>query len=120
VLENNQQVVALGGGAVVAGENQRMIKEAGCRVVYLSCPAEILYQRIHLDPNTAANRPSLTALGGGLEEVKAKLAEREPIYHRVADLVTDVGRTSPDQAAEEIARWILENKQPQPQTENPQ
>src|SRR5690349_2529590 len=61
-------VVSLGGGAVLREENRKAIRGAGNKVVYLRCEPEVLYQRITGDAATAANRPNLTA-AGGLDEV---------------------------------------------------
>src|SRR3954453_16351136 len=63
-------VVALGGGAVLREENRQAVQTGGHKFVYLRCEPEELVKRIDADPATAATRPSLTGLGGGLEEVE--------------------------------------------------
>ena len=99
-------VIALGGGALGREENRRALKEAGHKVVYLHCEPEELLRRIESDPNTAADRPSLTALGGGIEEIKAVLAEREPVYRSAMTAELDVTHLTPDEAMVRIVRLL--------------
>ena len=75
-------VVALGGGALGREENRMALREKGHKVVYLRCEPEELLRRIRSDPATAANRPNLTHLAGGIEEIRALLAVREPSLAR--------------------------------------
>src|SRR4051812_1385007 len=51
------QVIALGGGAVLREENRRALRDGGHKVIYLKCEPAELHRRIHADPQTAANRP---------------------------------------------------------------
>lgn len=77
-------VLATGGGAVLAPENRRLLRETGV-VVYLSTSIQQQLQRV----GTGRGRPVLKAGGGGvdiarrLEELRA---EREPLYRETADL----------------------------------
>jgi shikimate kinase len=99
-------VVALGGGAVLREENQAVLCAGDHKRIYLRCDPQILLERIEADPNTAANRPHLTGHGGGLEEIKAVLAQREPIYRKVMTSELDVTHLSPDKACAYIARML--------------
>jgi shikimate kinase len=81
-----ERVVAFGGGAILAGSNQAHAHRAGL-VVYLSAPADVLWQRISGDAATATARPDLAA--GGLEEVVTLLDARRPVYESHADLTLD-------------------------------
>lgn len=101
-----EHVVALGGGAVLREENRKAIAEAGHKVIYLRCDPEELHRRIQADPETAANRPALSALGGGIEEIKQKLAEREPIYRSAMTAELDVTNLNPQDATTYIARML--------------
>ncbi len=76
-------VIGLGGGAILREENRTILTAAPHRRVYLRCDATELHRRIHSDPATAANRPSLTHLGGGIEEIQLLLEKREPLYRAV-------------------------------------
>jgi shikimate kinase len=102
-LATRQQcVLALGGGAVLREANRGALANSG-RVVWLTAPPEVLWQRIREDHGTAARRPSLTPQGG-ITEITATLAAREPIYRQCADAVVDTcGRTP-----EEVVGAILE------------
>ncbi|MGB6103403.1 MAG: shikimate kinase [Pusillimonas sp.] len=78
-------VLATGGGAVLASENQRYLKERGM-VVYLRATAEELFRRVARD----RNRPLLqTADPQG--RIRELLTQREPIYESLADLTFDTG-----------------------------
>ncbi len=105
-LENH--VIALGGGAIVNDQTREVIKAAPDTVrLYLSCEPEELCRRIHGDATTTTERPSLTNLGGGVEEIKKVLAERDPIYRDGADHVFDVTHTGIDEAVRHIVAKFL-------------
>ena len=55
------------------------------RTVYLQCSTDTLTQRIRRQPG---DRPSLTGADPA-EEMAVVLAEREPVYRAVADLIVD-------------------------------
>lgn len=101
----HDHVISLGGGAVLRDENRAAIKAGGHKVIYLRCDPEVLYQRIHADPATSANRPNLTA-AGGLDEVKHLLATREPLYRETMTAELDVTNLSPQEAVQYVARLI--------------
>ncbi len=94
-----QQIVALGGGAVMRDENRQAI--AAGYVVCLQASPGSLFARINADETTAARRPNLTA-AGGIEEIKQVLDQRNPVYQRCADLIIDTEEKSPQQVADEI------------------
>jgi shikimate kinase len=106
VLQIPDHVLGLGGGTVMRPRNQQMLKASGGRIIYLRCePAELL-RRVQADERSAQTRPDLTPLGGGIEEIKLKLAEREPVYRRIMDAELDVTSMSPDDALVHIARLL--------------
>jgi shikimate kinase len=90
VIKRENHVISLGGGAVLAEHNRRVIQESGHIVVYLRASADELHRRINADPSTAAQRPSLTRLGGSVQEVRSLLEQREPIYQQVKTMELDV------------------------------
>jgi len=95
-------VIATGGGVILRAENRELLRSSGF-VVWLAAPAELLWDRISIDPTTAARRPNLA--GGGQDEVKALLAVREPLYAATAHATVDASR-SPEQVAGDIlAVW---------------
>jgi shikimate kinase len=104
VAAMSEVVIALGGGAPMREENRKTIKQAGHRVIYLKAEPEVLLQRIQADPDTPASRPNLTEFGGGIEEIKKVLEQREPIYRQMADAELEVTYLTPDEAMVYIVR----------------
>jgi shikimate kinase len=105
-----EHVIAMGGGAMLRPENRRAIAGAGHHVIFLKCDAEELLRRIEGDPATAAMRPNLTALGGGIEEVRKLAAEREPVYRAAMTAEVDVTRLSPEEAVAVVAALVEKNQ----------
>ena len=97
-------VIALGGGAILRPDNQRMIQSSG-HVVWLHGSAELLYQRIASDASTAARRPQLSQRSG-YDEVVEILARREPIYRQLAQLTVHTDHRTPDEVVLEIVDWL--------------
>ena len=105
VCKKRGQVVALGGGTLMEPAAKRAVMEAPDAVrIYLYCSPEELHKRISGDPDSAENRPDLTELGGGVEEIEKVLAERESTYKGVADKVLDVTNLNPDNGV----RYLIE------------
>jgi shikimate kinase len=100
------KVIALGGGAVLREDNRRLLIASAHHRVYLRSEPEELVQRILADPQTAANRPSLTGLGGGIEEVRMLLAAREPLYREVMTVELDVTGLSVERAVAAILNTV--------------
>lgn len=103
IANGNQQIVALGGGAILRADNREVLRRSG-KVVWLKASPELLWSRIEADPTTTARRPNLTSQGG-IEEVRRLLAERTPLYEQSADLALDSDARSPDELADAIAAW---------------
>ncbi len=93
-------VIATGGGVILRPENRELLRRSGF-VVWLAAPAEVLWDRISVDPTTAARRPNLA--GGGLEEVRTLLAARHPHYAATAHARVDAA-FSPEEVADRILR----------------
>ena len=93
-------VVATGGGVVLRPENRELLARSGF-VAWLIASPEAAWQRILADTTTAARRPKLTARGG-LDEVRALIAAREPLYREVADFTTETDGQSPEAVAAAI------------------
>ncbi len=97
-------VIATGGGAVVRAANRQILRETGF-VVWLVASPEAAWARLLADPTTATRRPNLTATGG-VEEVRALIAAREPIYRETADFTVATDALSPEEVADAIlAAW---------------
>lgn len=100
-------VIALGGGSLLAPENRAVVKRLG-KTIWLRAPAAILWARITKDPHTTGSRPDLTA-AGGLGELEATLAQREPQYRAAAHHIMDTMAETPDAIAEAIELWHRAN-----------
>ena len=99
-------VLSLGGGALLRPQNRRAVTSNQHFVVYLRAEVQALHRRIHADTATAAHRPSLTHLGGGIEEIRSVLAVREPIYRQVMSAEIDVSRALPHEVADNIWKML--------------
>jgi shikimate kinase len=106
VSKLQEHVIGLGGGSLGREQNRDLLRSAGHRIIYLRCDANELTRRIQEDPNSDSTRPSLTSLGGGLEEVCQMLSQREPIYRQVMHAELDVTSLSPDEAVVYIVRMM--------------
>ena len=92
-------VLATGGGAVLAAENRRHLRERGF-VVYLETTVEQQMKRLAHD----RKRPLLTA-PDRRERLLRLAAEREPLYRETADLVVESAHGNSSGAA---ARRLLD------------
>jgi len=90
-------VIATGGGAVLAAENRRCLKERGI-VVYLRANGDELYRRVGRD----RNRPLLQT-SDPRARIAALLKEREPLYEEVAHLTLDTGAMP----AQQVVRTLI-------------
>ena len=108
------RVLSLGGGAVMRDATRLAIRRAAGEgrvwAVYLHAAPTVLWSRIASDATSVAKRPALTAGGvaggGGLAEIEAVLARRDPVYRASADAVVEVGELSVEAAARAIlAAW---------------
>ena len=104
VAKLDEHVIALGGGGATRNENVKILRDAGHKMIYLRCEPAELFRRIQLDPNTGTSRPPLTAKGGGIEEIAAVMAQREPAYRAAAQAELDVTHLSVDEALVYVTR----------------
>lgn len=88
VAAERDQVVATGGGAILAAANRAVMREHGT-VIYLRARLESLWERTRHD----TSRPLLATPDprGRLAEL---LAERDPLYREAAHLIVDTGAQS--------------------------
>lgn len=107
IRRQKQQVIALGGGAIISPEVRTMVKRMG-KAVWLQAPAAILHSRLQKDAKAGKVRPELLP-GGGLQEVETKLNERAPLYRAVANHIVDSVSTPPEDIAESIELWLDAN-----------
>jgi shikimate kinase len=99
-------ILATGGGAILRESNRVALARHG-RFVWLRTSAETIHARLRNDATTAARRPSLTGLSE-MEEIRALLGKREPIYAELAKLTLDTeSKSVAELASEIIAAWHL-------------
>lgn len=93
-------MLATGGGAVLNPENRQDLSARGV-VVYLHCSPEQQYARTARD----RNRP-LIETEDPLERLREIMAEREPLYRQVADLVVSTEKRGTSSVVKEICRRL--------------
>lgn len=93
-------VLATGGGAVIRPENRRMLSERGV-VVYLRAPLALLVERTARD----RQRPLLQNTDPR-SKLAALLAEREPLYREIADLIVNTGHRTVRHIVNEIRIFL--------------
>jgi shikimate kinase len=94
----SDDVVALGGGAVLAPETQALL--ASHRVVLVTVTPEAVAPRIG-----DGRRPLVR---GGLPDWERIYAERRPIYEQLARLTVDTSHRPIDLVAQEVAAWATQ------------
>jgi shikimate kinase len=109
LLARGDLVIAAGGGAVLDAQTRRAMRQAGV-VIWLNADPKTLAGRIAADPGTNDNRPNLA--GGGLEEIQALRAAREPLYREVAALVIDTAPLTPAEVVDRIEQWLARDARP--------
>ena len=98
LTSNTSIVLATGGGAVAHEENRKNLRTRGF-VIYLQASVEQLYQRTHRD----RKRPLLQT-EDRRARIAALLAEREPMYQEVADLIVNTDHRTVHQVVKEICQ----------------
>lgn len=104
IVQAPPAVISVGGGAVLHQKNVDALRAVAI-LVWLTAPAEVLYQRISTDPATASSRPPLTQQSG-IEEVMGLLDERSPFYQRASDFQIETVDREPRIIAEDIVRRV--------------
>lgn len=102
----DRSVIALGGGAVLDARNVESLKRNGL-FVWLFAAAETIAARMEKDAATGAERPSLTGKPS-VSETNTIMAEREPLYRSLADLLVDTTLIEADRVAEAILTGLRE------------
>lgn len=110
LARERQQVVSLGGGAVLSEANRDLLRDAG-RCIWLTASPEELFHRLSADPQTHALRPPLTGLTG-LAEIEHLLREREPLYAAVAQHAVATSARTVDQVVESVLAALAEYAAP--------
>ena len=86
--ESDAQVIATGGGAILARENRELMRRRGT-VIYLRAQVDALWERTRHD----TTRP-LLATPDPRATLASLLEKRDPLYREAAHLVVDTGSQS--------------------------
>jgi shikimate kinase len=105
-------ILALGGGAVLDGENVRKLRGRGFWV-WLTADAQTIAGRLQGDAGTGERRPSLTGKNPKAE-IRYLLKEREPAYAGIADCRVDTSGRSVAEVAAEVVRILDEMAEENP------
>lgn len=97
-------VIAPGGGAVLDERNVEALKKNGL-FVWLVADTETIVRRLRKDQTGGAPRPSLSGKPVE-EEVREVLAQREPVYRRIADWTIDTSALTVEEVVESIAQKL--------------
>jgi shikimate kinase len=89
------QVLATGGGAILDPDNVAALRENGI-LIWLTAEPAAIQARLAQDQPRDTNRPSLTGLDT-VQEVRAVLEERAPLYQAAAQMSVDTTRRSVSQ-----------------------
>lgn len=103
LTEADGLVLATGGGAVMVAENRQRLAARGY-VIYLHCSAEQQHTRTARD----RNRPLLDT-PDPLARLQELMAEREPVYRQIADMVVSTERRGTASVVKEILRRLEED-----------
>jgi shikimate kinase len=105
-MRKNGGVLALGSGAVLDDRIGRLLE--GLPVVYLSADFGTIARRMGLD------RPRVVVPGNPRGRLRAMLAERHPLYQRLAAVTVETDDLDPEELAEQIADQIAARITPGP------
>ena len=105
VVQEDCQVISVGGGLVLKEENVSLLKE--CKVIYLQASANVLAGRLA----GCEDRPLLKVGVGTLQDrIEKIMKERTSIYEGVADFTVDTDGKSVETVATEIKAFLDKNR----------
>jgi shikimate kinase len=104
VAQQRGKVVATGGGAVLAQENQEILRNDGV-VVYLRASVDELHRRTNRD----RNRP-LLATNDPRQRLSELFEQRGPLYESLADIVVDSGASTVPAVIQQISSQLRGKK----------
>jgi len=111
LLNNGNQVLSVGGGAILNADTRSDLRTAG-PVIWLTATIDTICDRIDSDTMTAQRRPNLTQHTDPCEEIGAMLAAREGLYADAATHVVATDDRQPDQIHDAILSEIRDLVQP--------
>ncbi len=109
VSAQDNQVIAVGGGAVLDEENVRNLGRGGF-VVWLDGAPEVLRGRMAEEQRVGKIRPSLTG-EAPLTEIRQVLNSRRPVYEKASALRVDTSAFGPEETATLIIEALSEKRE---------
>lgn len=105
-LKSEGAVIASGGGAIVDPENIAHFKKMG-KLIYLSLPFEILYQRC----SASAVLPAFLDPAHPRESFARIYQDRLPIYREAADVILELGTENIEEMMRRFKEEVLDGQQ---------
>ena len=109
ISQEDNLVIALGGGAVLDPDNIVNLERNGF-IIWLKADREMLRKRMDQDPRTFASRPTLTGKGT-VEELDEMIAYRNPFYDKAAKIQFDTSALDVEAVVEKILTIIEHQKE---------
>ncbi|HSL61010.1 MAG TPA: shikimate kinase [Desulfotignum sp.] len=104
VIGLEKQVIATGGGMVLAEKNRSLIQARGF-AVWLTADVDTIVKRLVADLENQASRPRFSDVSM-VEETRSTLARRTPLYQKLATMTVDTTCHTPREAARMIKRRL--------------
>ncbi len=97
-------VISVGGGAVLDAENVKRLRATG-KIVWLTAPPQVLWERVSSDSGSVETRPALTN-HSGLKELEYLADHRAACYAEAADITVDTAGKAPETIAGEVLMQV--------------
>ena len=97
-------VISTGGGMPIKFENRKLLEKLGT-VVYLKASPETIYEHVKHD----TKRPLLQC-ENPQQKIREMLAQRNPVYESVADIIINVDNLKQSEIADRLKRSCHVNK----------
>ncbi len=98
--EEDNLVLALGGGAVLDADNIEALRKNGL-IIWLKAGPQILRQRMKEDHRTSVSRPTLTGKGT-IEELEEMMVYRDSFYEKAGKIQLDTSSLDVEAVVEKI------------------
>jgi len=109
ISQEDNLVIALGGGAVLDPDNIANLERNGF-IIWLKADRDVLRKRMNGDSRTFASRPTLTGKGA-VEELDEMIAYRNPFYDKAAKIQFDTSALDVEAVVEKILTIIEHQKE---------
>lgn len=101
LLKQQQQILSVGGGAILNADTRRELRQAG-PVVWLTAQIDTILKRIGNDHMTQQRRPNLTDHADARAEITEVLSARRELYAEASTLVIPTDDREPTEVCQAI------------------